>query len=164
MRRNLTICLIAALVALGACATPENGADQSARQAEVAEKGKEVMPFDLEKTTHRFLPTDTGLRQEVVADNPDDTNQIALIRDHLTSEAARFRSGDFGDPASIHGSDMPGLTELSAGATAIAITLTDLDNGAALDFRTTDPALIQALHSWSEAQVSDHGSHAESTR
>jgi len=163
MRRNLALCLIASLVALGACTAPKNSADQTARQAEIAEKGKEVMPFDLEKTTHRFLPIDTGLRQEVVADNANDATQIELIQDHLTSEAERFRSGDFGDPARIHGSNMPGLTELSAGATAITITFTNLDDGAALDFRTSDPALIQALHSWGQAQVSDHGSHAEST-
>jgi hypothetical protein len=163
MRRNLTICLIAALVMLGACAAPTNSADQTARQAEVAEKGKEVMPFDLEKTTHRFLPTDHGLRQEVVADNTDDANQVTLIREHLTSETRRFRSGDFTDPARIHGTEMPGLAELSASATAITITYTDLDAGAALDFHTTDPTLVQALHTWGEAQVSDHGSHAEST-
>jgi hypothetical protein len=58
---------------------------------------------------------------------------------------------------------MPGLAELSAGAIAITITYTNLDDGAALDFRTTDPALIQALHAWGEAQVSDHGRHAEFT-
>lgn len=121
------------------------------------------MPFDLERTTHRFLPTADGLRQEVVADNADDTNQVGLIREHLTSEAKRFRSGDFSDPARIHGTKMPGLAELSAGATAITITYTNLDDGAAPDFRTSDPTLIQALHAWGEAQVSDHGRHAEST-
>jgi hypothetical protein len=59
---------------------------------------------------------------------------------------------------------MPGLTELSTDATAITITYTTLNDGAALDFGTTDPTLVKALHTWGEAQVSDHGSHAESTR
>jgi hypothetical protein len=164
MRRNLTISLIASLVALGGCAAQDVGAQQTARQAEVAEKGKAVMPFDLEATTHRFLPTADGLRQEVVSDNATDTTQIDLIREHLTSEADRFRTGDFSDPARIHGPEMPGLDVLSTGATAVTITYTDLDDGAALDFRTTDSTLIQALHAWGEAQLSDHGNHAESTQ
>lgn len=119
------------------------------------------MPFDLEETTHRFLPTDDGLRQEVVADHPNDTTQIDLVRQHLTAEAERFRAGDFGDPASIHGADMPGLAELSAGATNIEITYAELPDGATLTFQTTDPELVQALHDWGEAQISDHGTHAD---
>lgn len=157
--RSLAATVAALLVTLGACAGEDPG--QTSRQAEVAERGASVMPFDLDETTHRFLPTDDGLRQEVVADHPDDTTQVDLVRQHLTTEAKRFRTGDFGDPASIHGDAMPGLAELSAGAADIEITYADLPDGATLTFRTTDPELIQALHDWGEAQVSDHGSHAE---
>lgn len=164
MRRNLLLGLITLLVAVGACAVPDDDARQAARQSEVAEKGRAVMPFDLERTTHRFLPTGDGLRQEVVADEVDDAAQVALIREHLGEEAERFRSGDFADPARIHGTAMPGLAELSAGAAGIAIVYGDLDTGASLDFRTSDPRLVQALHAWGEAQVSDHGNHAEPSK
>lgn len=131
------------------------------RQTEVAERGKTVMPFDLEKTTHRFIPQDSGLLQEVVADQPGDTGQITLIRQHLVAESERFRRGDFADPSKIHGEDMPGLKELSAGALRIVIEYRDRADGAELSFRTGDAGLVKALHSWGEAQVSDHGSHAE---
>lgn len=161
MRRSATVMVAAFLITLGGCFAPEQPAS---RQAEVAEKGASVMPFDLDKTTHRFLPADGGLRQEVVADQPGDTQQITAIREHLTSEANRFRRGDFSDPASIHGENMPGLAELAAGADRITVTYTDLPDGAALDFRTTDPILIQALHAWAKAQTVDHGSHAEGPR
>jgi hypothetical protein len=159
MRHSFLTIILAALVALAGCA--EQGPQQTDRQAEVAEKGQSVMPFDLEKTTHHFLPTEDGLRQEVVADHADDATQIELVREHLSSEAERFRAGDFGDPAKIHGPDMPGLAELSAGASAITITYSELTDGAALDFRTADPNLVHALHTWAGAQVSDHGRHAQ---
>ncbi|CAM3890604.1 aspartate carbamoyltransferase [Kibdelosporangium persicum] len=143
------------VAALGtACSEPT-------RQAEVAERGKTVMPFDLEKTTHRFTPRDNGLVQEVVADQPGDTGQITLIRQHLVDESERFRRGDFADPSKIHGETMPGLKELSAGAQRITIEYRERVDGAELSFRTGEAALVKALHSWGEAQVSDHGSHAE---
>jgi hypothetical protein len=156
IRRSFTAALVAFLTTLGACA-----ASAQDRQAEVAAKGRSVMPFDLDKTTHRFIPTDGGLLEEVVADHPDDASQITLIRQHLAAEAERFRAGDFSDPARIHGQDMPGLAELSAGAAKITIAYADLPAGASLTFRTAEPALVQALHGWGRAQVSDHGSHAD---
>lgn len=155
MRRIVATALAAVTLAAGGCtSTPD-------RQAEVAEKGRTVMPFDLDRTTHRFLPTDDGLRQEVVADQPGDGTQITLVRQHLTAEAQRFQAGDFTDPARIHGPDMPGLAELSAGAAKITISYADLPDGASLTFRTTDPTLIRALHDWGRAQISDHGAHAD---
>jgi hypothetical protein len=133
---------------------------ESSRQADVAERGRSVMPFDLDQTTHRFTPTDDGLVQEVTADRAGDTEQIELIRAHLAEEAQRFRAGDYADPAHIHGIDMPGLAELSAGASRIEITYTDVADGATIRFRTSDPPLRKALHAWAAAQVSDHGQHA----
>jgi hypothetical protein len=156
MHRKLAVAaLLASTVFVSGCA-----ADQSDRQAEVADRGRSVMPFDLDKTTHRFLPQSDGLLQEVVADHPDD-GQITLVREHLIQEAERFRRGDFADPARIHGSDMPGLAALSAGAAKITISYAERGDGAALTFRTADSTLVQALHAWGEAQISDHGKHAE---
>lgn len=89
------------------------------------------------------------------------TGAVALIREHLEDEASRFAAGDFDDPAAIHGEDMPGLTTLRDGASEIDIQLEELDDGARLVYTTGDPGLIEALHQWAEAQVSDHGDHAE---
>jgi hypothetical protein len=115
------------------------------------------MPFDLDATTHHFEPTSTGLVETVVADDRTDRKNIELIRQHLTHEAERFRSGDYSDPAAIHGDEMPGLTELEAGSDGIAVTFADLPAGATLTFIATDAALVDALHRWGEAQTSDHG-------
>jgi len=106
----------------------------------VAERGRTFMPFDLDRTTHTFTPTSDG----------------------LAVESRRFRAGDFSDPAHIHGPAMPGLAQLAAGAPRIDITYEDVPAGALIRFRSTDPALVAALHAWGAAQTSDHGSHATS--
>jgi hypothetical protein len=152
--------LVVALVGAVGCGQDDDQA-ASDRQAEVAERGASVMPFDLDATTHRFEPRDDGLLQTVVADDPDDDEQVTLVREHLTEEVERFAEGDFRDPASIHGDDMPGLAALSAGADRIDVTYADVSAGAAIAFITDDVELVDALHDWGEAQVSDHGSHAE---
>ncbi|GAA2208976.1 hypothetical protein GCM10009850_044340 [Nonomuraea monospora] len=133
----------------------------AARQAEIAARSRTVMPFDLERTTHRFAKAATGGVQTVTSDDPADAGQVALIREHLTAEAAGFREGDYGDPASIHGGEMPGLRELEAGHDRIDIRYAEAPAGAQITYATSDPALLKALHAWFDAQVTDHGRHAE---
>jgi hypothetical protein len=130
------------------------------RQAEVAARGAQVMPFDLDATTHLFQPRADGGVQQVTADNASDTEQIALIRAHLQAEASKFQRGDFSDATTIHGHDMPGIAQLRAGYERIAVVYTELSNGAELRYTTDDPALVAALHDWFAAQTSDHGEHA----
>jgi hypothetical protein len=145
------------VLVLGGCA----GDGGDARVAEVAARGAEVMPFDLERTTHRFAATDVGGVQTVVADDPRDAAQVALVRQHLRLEADRFRAGDLGDPAAIHGHDMPGLATLEAHADSFAISYREVEAGGRITFETDDPVLVSALHDWFEAQLADHGAHAE---
>jgi hypothetical protein len=141
--------------------TEPESSEGSDRQAEVAARGAEVMPFDLEATTHQFTATPTGGRQTVIADHAGDDAEIAAIRQHLQEEATAFEAGDFFDPASIHGEDMPGLATLEANSDAMDIRYLELPDGAAVDFTTTDAQVADALHVWFDAQVSDHGTHAE---
>lgn len=135
-------------------------APSTARQAEVAERGRSVMPFDLDRTTHQFAKTNTGGVQTVTADDPADTTEVALVQQHLQQEAERFRRGDFTDPARIHGSDMLGLAALRGSAGKISVDYAATANGAHITYTTGDSALVTALHSWFDAQVSDHGAHA----
>jgi hypothetical protein len=150
----LSLTVLAVLAAWGA-------AGPTARQAKVAERGSRIMPFDLDATTHRFEPDPDGLTQTVVADDPSDSYQVALVREHVRDEADRFARGDFDDPAHIHGDSMPGLADLRAGYTSIAVTYADVPAGGRITYRATDAALVDALHAWGVAQVSDHGEHAE---
>jgi hypothetical protein len=164
-RRRALLLAAAATAALSSgCAddsvatTPTSAA--ASRQAEVAERGASVMPFDLERTTHHFTKTGAGGVQTVVADDPTDTNQITLIRQHLTAEVDRFRRGDFTDPGRIHGTEMPGLEALRAHGGRITIAYASTPDGARATYTTSDSRLRDALHAWFDAQVSDHGQHA----
>jgi hypothetical protein len=132
----------------------------AARQAEVAARGAQVMPFDLDLTTHTFVPRPGGGVQTVKTDDPLDIRQSRLIRAHLREEAARFARGDFSDPSHVHGDEMPGLAELKAGADRIEVRYESLPDGGRITYTTADPVLATTLHAWFRAQVSDHGAHA----
>ena len=61
----------------------------------------------------------------------------------------------------IHGHDMPGVEELAAGYADITVAYSDQPDGARLTYTTGDPDLIDALHSWFDRQVMDHGDDAK---
>lgn len=167
--RSALAVLAAALVgggAVGGAALSGQDAAPSgqerSREALVAERGARVMPFSLDATTHVFDATRTGGVQRVVAHDPRDARQIGLIRGHLRKEAAAFRRGDFGDPASIHGESMPGLATLEAGYERIDVIYRDRADGAQITYRTGDRALAGAVGDWFAAQLRDHGADATS--
>jgi len=128
-----------------------------ARRAEVAARGAEVMPFDLSKTKHGFEDLAEGGLQTVTANEPADTLQVRLIREHLQQEAERFSRGDFADPLAIHGHAMPGVAELRRGFRQIQVRFDPVPGGATLRYIASDPAILAALHRWFAAQRMDHG-------
>lgn len=132
-------------------------AREDSAQDPMTARAEQVMPFDLTRTTHTFTKTDDGGVETVVVNDPTDGRNLALIRSHLAREAALFRTGDYSDPARIHGMDMPGLAELEAGATRVEVTYTDVPDGAQITYTSTEPTLVAAIHSWFERQVADHG-------
>ena len=83
-----------------------------ARFDEIAEKGAQIMPFNLDQTVHVFSKKEDGGLQQVVVKNQANTGQIKLIRQHLNEIANKFKQGDFSDPSKLHGDNMPGLTML----------------------------------------------------
>jgi len=148
----LSAALVAALSSIGAAsATP--------RQTEVERNSEHVMPFSMNATMHRFVPTPDGGVQTVTV-HTGDAKQVGLVRSHLRKEAQAFARGDFTDPAAIHGGTMPGLQAMHAGAKRITVRYSELPSGAAITYAAHDPALVAAIHAWFKAQVSDHGPHA----
>lgn len=135
--------------------------EQTQRQAAVAERGKDVMPFSLAATTHVFSKTAEGGVQQVVAKRATDAAQVHLARGHLQEIREQFLKGDFSGPSHIHGQDMPGLAELKeAKVGQIAIDYQDIKGGGQLTYRTADASLVAALHTWFDAQLADHGKDA----
>lgn len=155
-RPFVTILLLA--VATGAFAQGGAADHATHRHDHVREMGAAVMPFDLEKTLHGFVHTVTGGEQVVVVrDTAADADQVPLVRSHLREIAAAFASGDFGDPATIHGDDMPGLDVLRERFAAVTIRFFSLPDGAIIVYDTDDDDVVAALHAWFGAQVGDHG-------
>jgi hypothetical protein len=131
------------------------------RQAEVAARGAEVMPFDLQASGHVFTKSRNGGLQQVLVKNPKDAVQLRLVRSHLRDIARRFEQGDFSAPAQIHGENMPGLAQLrQARPGEISIHYRELFNGAQVRYATSNPALVPVLHQWFDAQLADHGADA----
>lgn len=152
--------LLCACLAFAAGPAPARAAD-SARQADVARRGADVMPFSLAATTHVFTSTADGGVQRVVAKRVDDAVQVRQIRAHLRELRGRFLRGDYSGPAHIHGAAMPGLATLQAAPPGrISIDYRDVAGGAELVYRSADATLVDALHAWFDAQLSDHGADA----
>ena len=156
MKTYARVLILLTVLALAGC---ENQHADS-HQAEIAKRGTEVMPFDLERTTHVFEKIDTGGRQQVLSDD-NDAEQIRLIQGHLKEVAERFSKGDFHDPQQIHGEHMPGLHELVMGHERIQIEYNPLEQGGEILYSTKENDMIEAIHTWFDAQVSDHGHHAQ---
>jgi len=155
--------MILTLLLISPCYALEKASEK--RLDEVAQRGAHVMPFDLELTTHIFTKTPTGGIQQVVVKNRKNTQQLELIRQHLTKISNEFRQGDFSGPAKIHGKAMPGLETLSqAKHNQINIAYKDLVDGAEITFSSHKPALITAIHQYFDAQLRDHARHAVSMR
>ena len=153
-------CLSATILVLLAMPFTASAVDAE-RQADVARRGADVMPFSLEATTHIFTKTPHGGVQRVVVKDASDAHQIQLVREHLRQIQIQFKQGDFSAPTHIHGADMPGLTQLKAARLGeITIAYRDVTGGAELIYRTADAELVTALHAWFDAQLSDHGTDA----
>jgi hypothetical protein len=87
---------------------------------------------------------------------PLDQANIGSLRSHLQTVASQFAEGNHSQPAAIHSADMPGLTELQAGAARVQVGYEQIPAGARITYRTGDLAPITALHSWFDAQNTDH--------
>ena len=136
-------------------------AQNSSRKDDVAKRGADVMLFSHVATLHVFAKTDDGGTLRLIVRDPGDTQQIQIVRAHLQDMRGRFEKGDYSGPSHIHGDAMPGLAELKAAKPGqIAVSYKDVADGAELEYRTSDPKLIAALHAWIDAQLSDHGKDA----
>jgi hypothetical protein len=158
--RNKSIILLVCMLPIIVGCSDKIELDESLdinRIDEVREKGTEIMPFDLDKTLHTFEKSSDGGVQIVSLRDNNNADQLNPIREHLKKIAYDFENGIFDDPVSIHGGDMPGLATLQANASKFSIKYFELENGAKLEYRSTDKDIISAIHLWFDAQVSDHG-------
>lgn len=156
--RLLALLLIAlALSTVSVMAADAPAPDRSPRQADVRAKGKDVMPFSLDKTVHSFDKTANGgvQRVRVRGEAPE---QVAMIRSHLRQIAAAFTARNFDKPAHIHGADMPGLAAMKAARPGeLGVNYRELEDGAQITYAGRTSPMVAAVHAWFDAQLSDHG-------
>ena len=162
MRKSFPVAPRAGAAGFGAAGGGGTTTPLANRQADVRARGQQVMPFDLNRTTHVFAKTAVGGVESVLIKSASDGDQLPLIRSHLRKERRLFSRGEFQDPMAIHGMQMPGIDALHRRATEITITYRSLPRGAQLRYATGDPTLREALHEWFDAQLMDHGADARS--
>lgn len=131
------------------------------RQSMIHDRGSMVMPFNLSTTTHVFNKTERGGVQRITVDRDGADPDVSKIRSHLQRVATEFDNGNFSDPATLHGDEMPGLNTLQDRSDELNVTYRVVDRGAAVTYETADQAVVDALHDWFDAQLRDHGSDAE---
>ena len=73
----------------------------------------------------------------------------------------RFGRGDFHDPEMIHGADMPGLHVLVTRRDALLVRYEETDDGGEIRYTSNELDVVEALHAWFDAQLADHGAHAQ---
>ena len=140
------------------------GADSvlTARREMIHKRSSLVMPFNMNKVTHYFIKTDNGGILRIISKSGDDPKQVKLIREHLHKEQHLFSAGDFRDPKTLHGINMPGLKILTKSNDKYRVLYKEIRNGAQLSFTSEDTTVVNALHTWFAAQLRDHGSDARS--
>ena len=92
-----TIASLAILTCAGGVHAMDHGAHMASmphgqRQADVAQRGKDVMPFSLAATTHIFTKTAQGGVQQVAVKNVNDAEQVRLTRLHLRFASSSSRA------------------------------------------------------------------------
>ena len=116
----------------------------------------------MNKVTHYFIKTDNGGILRIISKSGDDPKQVKLIREHLRKEQHLFSAGDFRDPKTLHGINMPGLKILTKSNDKYRVLYKEIRNGAQLSFTSEDTTVVNALHTWFAAQLRDHGIDARS--
>jgi hypothetical protein len=141
------------LYALGSKSRRSRGGDAES----LSSKSK---PFDPRKTKQIFQLLLNGGLQTVIIINPADEEQIALIQTRLKEQAERFQKGDFSDSLIIPGTEMPGVAEMQLGVKQITIRYDPLSDGGQISYSSANPELVNSIHRWLMAQLSEQSKNA----
>lgn len=126
------------------------------RHAAVNERGDQAMGFSHLKTTHHFRLSADGGAIEVVANDAQDADSLAQIRQHLSEIANQFSAGDFTLPQRIHAQTPPGALKLKELKAQIKYRYEDTESGGRVRITTNNPRAREAMHSFLRFQISDH--------
>ncbi len=127
-----------------------------AKHTAVDQRGDHVMGFSHEKTKHAFRLYKDGGAVEVRANDANDAESVAAIREHLQIIAKDFTSGDFAKPKEIHDRVPDGVPAMKELGSRIVYLYEELDGGARVRIRTSDARGVEAVHQFLRFQIDDH--------
>jgi len=130
-----------------------------AKQTDVDTRGDRVMGFSHETSQHAFRLFEDGGAVEVRANDADDTETIAAIREHLREIASEFTAGKFAKPEEIHARVPDGVDVMKELDQAIVYRYEELERGGRLHIITSDKRGIEAVHRFLQFQIGDHHTH-----
>ena len=120
-------------------------------------RGKTVMGFDQQKTTHHFLLYEDGGAIEVTVKDRADTANLDAIQSHLPHLVDVFGAGDFAAPMIVHDrKDVPGTKELARLKDKLKYAYVKMPAGGRVEIVTTDKDALTALHAFLKFQIEDH--------
>jgi hypothetical protein len=143
-----------AVVVLGACGkgAPAKHNDFAAMQA----RGEHVMGVNQYSSAHVFEDLPDGGRVVLDRDDATDTAAIGTIRAHMRDIATAFRAGDFTKPFAVHAQAVPGTAVMTAHRDAISYEVLDRPRGGEVRMKSTEPAVVGAIHEFLEFQRQQH--------
>ena len=125
--------------------------------AHLDERGKHVMGFDQQKTTHHFLLFEDGGAIDVAVKDPKDAENLKAIRSHLPHISHLFADGQFDAPMLVHDrKDVPGTADLARLKDRIKYSYVETATGGRVDIVTTDKTALAAVHAFLAYQIKDH--------
>lgn len=157
------------LAVLTACSSRPPGDGEGASHAlsdsaftDLQVRGEITMGVDQYTSIHLFDDLSDGGRIELQR-NEDDSAGVEQIRQHLQHIAHAFAAGDFSDPTSVHGHEMPGTAVMAQKKDVIAYRYAPLPRGGEVRITTSDPEALRAIHAFMAAQRGEHraGGHSQ---
>jgi len=146
----------AAAIAL-ALSTPLLAQQTAGTAQHLDTRGKHVMGFDQQKTTHHFRLYDDGGAIDVSVKDAADTENLTAIRAHLPHIATMFADGQFDAPMLVHDTrNVPGAADLARLKSHLHYNFVETPRGGRVDIVTTDKAALNALHAFLKFQIEDH--------
>ncbi len=120
-------------------------------------RGRQVMGFDQQKTTHHFRLYEDGGAIEVSVKDKADAENLAAIRGHLPHISKLFADGQFEAPMHVHNAgDIPGMADLARLKSKLTYTFVETPTGGRVDIGTTDKEALAAVHAFLRFQITDH--------
>jgi hypothetical protein len=129
---------------------------EASHQFDVEKHGDEAMGFPHDKTSHHFrLYSDGGVIEVTVNDSKDSQN-LEVIRSHLTHIVTMFSNGEFSIPMFVHGQIPPGVPVMKEKRAEIFFSFEELPAGGRVRIKTTNSDALKAIHEFLRFQIDDH--------